>query len=287
MIMTIESFEIENSLLKNYIECIYVIDNVSNDDTNAFLILPSIDSYLSFSRQTQTVFNGNEVISSFCAENLYESSIQMGLNSPTLNRYVGRVKEICIRFKPLGLFCFFEERQIWNALNKTYFFPDERYVEVLSEAIQCADSQQIRQTIEGYLLRKYRDFSHPFLKEVIYEMQHTDMDSKINFQMLSEQLHITRQTLHTHFKKYLNQTPSDFKQIYRFRKFVTLKLKEEKNSMNVLYEVGFFDQSHLIKFFKKQALQNPLHFFNSLYVENNQRILVLWENERMNNEGDG
>jgi AraC-like DNA-binding protein len=278
--MKIESFEVKNPLLKGYIECVYVIDNASNDSTNSFFILPSIDAYLSFSLHTQTVFKENEVTTTFCAKNEYESSIQIGLYSPTLNRYVGQVKEICIRFKPLGLFYFFEEKQIWSALDKTYFLPDEAYISVLSEAIQLTDAQTMIQKIESYLSQRYTAFSHPFLKEIVNEiMQHTDIDASINFQVLSEKAHITRQTLHTHFKKYLNHSPSDFKQIYRFRKFVELKLKDknEKNSMNVLYDVGFFDQSHLIKFFRKKSLQNPLHFFNNLYVENNQRILVLWQ----------
>jgi AraC-like DNA-binding protein len=278
--MTIQCFEIENELLKNHIECIYVIENEPGAAQNSFLILPSTDGYLSFTANTKTTVNTNEFITEYCPGNLFESSIQIGLSNPCVNRYIGNVREICIRFKSLGIFHFFNEKLVLESVKHNLnFIPEDDYVPAMLKILQQEDSRLIANETECYLLSKCKNFTHPFLEEIIIEIKNTDIDSKLNFEAFSRKANITRQTLNNHFKKYVNLSPVEYRQIYRFRKFIDLKLgsKRDKKSMNVLYDVGFFDQSHLIKFFKKCALQSPVSFFSEVHDADNHKTLLLWQ----------
>lgn len=72
-------------------------------------------------------------------------------------------------------------------------------------------------------------------------------------------------------------SPVEYRRIYRFRSSLTKKLNsaEWKNLTDITYEVGYYDQSYLIKEFRKITNHNPKDFFKSTSKVDGDKII--WE----------
>ena len=276
--MKIESFVPQNSILSTVIECIYIIEQESGN-SESFLILPSIFSYLSISLNTAGTTINNRVIVNQVSENLLDSSVQFSLKSSCVFEYVGKIKEICIKFKPLGIYDFFDEDILLNSANNQLFIPNDDYEANIKRILNYSNNGQIIAELEKYLLGKHVPFSHPYLKKAVNELEITDSEKPLSLEKLAEKLGVTRQTLNSRFNKYLNLSASEFRQICRFRKFIQAKLIDEKNSRltDFVYDFGFFDQSHLIKEFKKYTFLKPNDFFRKINHSTDRNILVIWQ----------
>ncbi len=276
--MHIQSYNLQNPLLCDVIECIYVLAHTESDWSDSFLILPSVDSYLSISLNTATTTTNNVVVTTETEEPFFDSSLQIGLKTPAIYRYKGNVKEICIRFKPLGVYAFFNQKKISLQETET-FIPFDDYEATMIDLLKKENALKMIAQLEQYFLKKYHLFSHPYLFAVLDALQVMEMDKKISLEALAQQQHISRQTLNTQFKHFLNLSPSEFKQICRFRAFIQTKLDNTYPARltDILYDLGFFDQSHLIKYFRKQSLSNPLDFFKKINFSKENKILLIWQ----------
>ena len=69
----------------------------------------------------------------------------------------------------------------------------------------------------------------------------------------------------------------EYRRIYRFRNSLTNKLNTSqlKNLTEITYEEGYYDQSYLIKEFRKITNHNPKDFFKSLSKVDGDKII--WE----------
>jgi AraC-like DNA-binding protein len=278
LLMHIQSYNPKNSLLQSCIECFYLLEHSASDLSDSFLILPSVNSYLSISLNTVTTTEQNVVLTSETESKLFDSSIQIGLKNPAIYQYRGKVKEICVRFKPLGVYAFFNQKALFLQQEKT-FIPFDDYEMTMKAILKLSDALEIVEQLEQYFLKKHNAFTHPYLFVVLHDLQVLDMDKKINLDTLARQHHISRQTLNTQFKQFLNLSPSEFKQICRFRAFIQTKLENAHTARltDILYDLGFFDQSHLIKYFRKQSLSNPLDFFKTINYSKENKVLLIWQ----------
>lgn len=275
--MQIQSFKSENPILKSSIKCIYLIEQAGLNDSGSFLILPSVSSYFSVSLNTVSYSKDEKIIVESTNNQILDSDVQFGLKSSTFFEYRGKIKEICVVFNPLGIFNFFDEK---NLLEKSIpFIPDSDFENIIKEILHCPDNDQMIAEIENYLLLRYKTFSHPYLRQAIEELEVTDVEQQITLEELARKLKITRQTLNSQFKKYLTLSTSEFRQISRLRRFIQAKLVDEDNTKltDFVYDLGFFDQSHLIKEFKKYTFLKPNDFFRRLDHSKDHSILVIWQ----------
>lgn len=277
--MNIQSFKPQNSILSKLIECVYILEKIEDKQSDSFIILPSISAYFSVSVNTISYLENEKIVVESTSTNPLDSSIQFGLKSSTVYEYRGKIKEICILFKPLAIFDFFAEDLLLKDSSKQLFIPDGDYQANITRILDLTDHAQIIAEIEKYLLGKYTPFAHPYLRQAVAELGITDSEKPIKLEDLSKKFKITRQTLNSQFKKYLNLSASEFRQICRFRKFIQAKLIDKKKSRltNLAYDFGFFDQSHLIKEFKKYTFLKPNDFFRKLTTSENNQILAIWQ----------
>lgn len=249
--------------------------------SESFLILPSVYSYLSVSLDTVSEkIDDNTVMIRRTSENFFDSGVQIGLKSSCVFEYRGKIKELCVKFKPLGIYNFFDERILFDSINNTApFIPDDNYKKTLIEILNYPSNSDIFAGIEEFLLQRSESFSHPYLNNVIDELERADSEKPFGIGELSEKFNVSRQTLNSQFKKYLNLSPSEFRQICRFRKFIQAKLIDENPTCltEFVYKFGFFDQSHLIKEFRKYTFLKPNDFFRKLDYSKDQNILVIWQ----------
>lgn len=278
--MRIQSFIPQSSILSDLIECIYVIEQEENSNSESFLILPSVFSYLSISLNTVSTAINNRITIRRISENILDSSVQFSLKSSCIFEYCGKVKEVCVKFKPLGIYNFFaEDILLKTSADNQLFIPDSDYETNIRRILNQPNNEKIIAEIETYLLDKYTIFSHSFLTNAINELEITDSEKPLSLESLAKKIGVTRQTLNSRFNKYLNLSASEFRQICRFRKFVQAKLIAEKKARltDFVYDFGFFDQSHLIKEFRKYTFLKPNDFFRKITHSKDQNILVIWQ----------
>lgn len=275
--MKIQSYKPQNSILKSLVKCIYLIEQAGLNDSGSFLILPSVSAYFSVMLNAVSFDKNDRIVVRSTNEKILDSDIQFGLKNSTIFEYRGKIREICVVFNPLGIFNFFDENVL---LKKDYpFIPDGDFENIITEILCCPDNDQMIAEIENYLLSRYKPFSHPYLRQVIEEVAFTDVEQQITLEELARKSKITRQTLNSQFKKYVNLSTSEFRQISRFRKFIQAKLVDENNTKltDFVYDLGFFDQSHLIKEFRKYTFLKPNDFFRQLAHSKDHSILVIWQ----------
>jgi AraC-like DNA-binding protein len=278
--MRIQTFIPQNQILSAAIECIYLIEQEENEESESFLILPSVYTYLSISLNTSSRGTDNHISVTASPEKNLDSSVQFGLKSSCIFDYCGKIKEVCVKFKPLGIYNFFAENVLLtSAASDQSFFPNDKYEAEMKRILSCADNHIIISEIENYLLAWYHSFSQPYLSQIVTELESADSEKPVSVEKLALKLGITRQTLNNLCRKYLNLSASEFRQICRFRRFVQAKLDAETNSRltDFVYDFGFFDQSHLIKEFRKYTFLKPNDFFRKIYHSKDQTILVIWQ----------
>lgn len=278
--MKITSFTPASSLLKEFIECFYILEHSANEEPESFLILPGTDAYVSFSLNTATRINENIITTYGITGPAFDSAVQAGLKKPCIYQYEGAVKEICIRFKQPGAFAFFDQQSIAASIkSQSAFIPFSDYISAMKELSAISDHTVLIEKLESYLSKKYSPLSPNYLFEIVKELEKTDPDHKLNLDDLAGRYNISRQTLRTQFFKYFHLSPSDFRQVCRFRKFIQARLNEQKltSLTNTVYDIGFFDQSHLIKDFKKYSFLKPKEFFRKINFSEDRAIMLLWQ----------
>lgn len=278
--MKIQSHTPQSPILQELIRCIYILEQDENACADSFLILPSISSYLSVSQNTKSFTENGIIIVESSKENLLDSSVQSGLKSSCIYEYRGKVKEICVVFNPLAIYDFFADKNLEKFIsNHQNFIPDNNYENNINRILNLADNTEILAEIEKYLLSQFSPFSHPYLHQAIKDLETADTEKNLTLDKIAERCCVTRQTLNNQCKKYLNLSTSEFRQICRFRKFIQAKLIDEKNSRltDLVYDFGFFDQSHLIKDFKKYTFLKPNDFFKKVDYSKDSHIVVVWQ----------
>lgn len=278
--MQIRSFIPQYPIIQKLVRCIFIIEQEEDHKSARFLILPSVSTYLSVSLNTTSYAENEHIIVENTDKNQLDSSIQFGLKSSVSYEYRGNIKEICLVFNPLTIFDFFDEEILLKSIeNDQAFLPDRDYEENICRILNITDDKQIIEEIEQYLLKKHKPFSHAYLHQAIDELANNDSENYLSLDKLAQKFNITRQTLNNQCKKYLNLSASEFKQICRFRKFIQAKLFDENNLRltDFVYDFGFFDQSHLIKEFKKYTFLKPNDFFRKVDYSKDNQVIVIWQ----------
>jgi AraC-like DNA-binding protein len=278
--MIIASFIPSSPLLKEFIECFYILEHTATDEPESFLILPGTDVYVSFSLNTAIAIKDNVVTTFGTDIAAFDSTVQAGLKKPCIYRYKGNVKEICIRFKQPGAYAFFDHQSISASVRSTSaFIPFDDYISTMTALAAISDHSDLIKNLELYLSEKCKPIPYTYLFDIVNELQKTDPDDKLNLDDLAGRHGISRQALRNQFAKYFHFSPSEFRQICRFRRFIQARLNEQKqtNLTDTVYDIGFFDQSHLIKDFKKYSFLKPKEFFKKINFSEDRAIMLLWQ----------
>lgn len=168
-----------------------------------------------------------------------------------------------------------------NTLYKAFFIPNEYFestekfkigtgkvsLSILSNKIvQFLNTEELKYSkkeIEDYISELCEILNHKKIVKV------DSIDSPINIapiinidlsiNELSEEAHLSKFHFQRKFKKECGLTVGQLKQQEKTLKAKSL-LESGQFSTNVAYELGFFDQSHFIKSFRKMWAVTPKHF---------------------------
>lgn len=262
----------QSPFLQNYIECFYVFDCESPIQFR-YLAFPHYNCGLSF-------FKGVEIHRNHFQVNIVESpdlNVRLELLgkyiNPLLIQYSGKIQEISIVFKPLGINRFLPKN--YNAVAPNYSqeynnLDWQRFGETLFESenkIKCLEAFLLAQFKEDNELSQL-DKSLTLIK---------NWDANYSITAIAEKLGYNLKTFQRHFTKHIGCSPVDYRRIIRFRNALETKLnsKELKSLTDITFENNYFDQSHFIKEFKRLTNNNPKEFFKNVSQLDGEKIV--WE----------
>ncbi|AEA45334.1 helix-turn-helix domain-containing protein [Fluviicola taffensis] len=268
--MTIKIFKPTNPLLKKHIECFYILERTSEENPATYFTFPSIYTIATISEQTKTLVTENKIITTHCPSNPIETNLVCNFNEPVLVKYEGKINEITTYFKPLGINPFIRN-DLKNYSEGTFpdFNPYDDYKATMASILSIKNPDEKIEKLECYWISKLKPFEDVLLENVLAEMMDA---SNLNQSMtkLSLKTGRSRTTINKHFDKHICKTPSQFKKIIRFRAAIQSHL-ENKNEMGLSYNLDYFDQSHMIRDFRKLTGFTPKAFFSKIAeLEENQ-----------------
>ncbi|MDF3027499.1 MAG: hypothetical protein K0S23_1806 [Fluviicola sp.] len=259
--MTIKIFRPTNPLLKKYIECFYILEQTSEEKPATYFTFPSIYTIVTISEQSKTLESENKITVKSCPSNAIETNLVSDFNEPVLVKYEGRINEITTYFKPLGINGFINhDLSYYSEGTFPDFNPHDDYKDSMAAILSIKNRDERIGKIESYWISKLKPFEDPLLEEVLSEM----MDSGNLNQSMTKLAHKTgrsRTTINKHFDRHICKTPSQFKKIIRFRAAVESHIE---NEAGLSYNLDYFDQSHMIRDFKKLTGFTPKAFFSKI-----------------------
>ena len=107
--------------------------------------------------------------------------------------------------------------------------------------------------IEGFFLKEINGKNQPdyLFQEALHTIQNSRGSTSI--EDLLKKVPVTERQLERKFKKYIGTSPKKYADIIRFQHFLKLLQQQAQGTKisDIVYETGYYDQSHLNGFFKK------------------------------------
>lgn len=269
--MQIFTYEPSNDLLKKHIKAFYIIEQNENNNKD-FLLFPSIYPNLSFSKFTTTEIDTNHIITKSAKNPNFECFLIANPTQPIHNKYIGRVFEISISFKPLGINYFLKQPlSFYLQPNQDFTTLSSEFETALSLILNIKEHNIVLDTLEKYLVSIYQSKDIFFIEKIIEDI--IESKGAIEVNEITQKYAISRQTLNTYFHKYLCRSAVETKRIVRFRNASEYFL--QKTLTELTYDKNYFDQSHLIKDFKAFTGLTPKRFFARLHTLEGTHLI--WE----------
>lgn len=259
-------------ILQQYIDCFYTYESTSDSNFH-YVAFPHFNTGIS-------IFTGVSVQRNKWNLEFSENN-KMGVHveilgkytNPLLIKYIGRIREVSIVFKPLGLNRFFHD----NYLSIAPEFSQELSNEQWHQFGESFFSEGLNLNhLEIFLLSQFSENLHLSKIEKSLPLLVNNLD-RTPITVISKQLGLNVKTYQRQFKTHIGCSPIEYRRICRFRNSLDNKLNSSdlKNLTTITYEEGFFDQSYFIKEFRKLTNHNPSDFFKSTSKVDGDKII--WE----------
>jgi AraC-like DNA-binding protein len=193
--------------------------------------------------------------------------------NPLLIEYSGKIQEISIVFKPLGINRFIRKNYQSIAPNFTQEYHNEAW-QHFGEKLFTSENKI--KTLEEFLLSEFKETNE--LRDLQASLSLIEnLELNYSIAAIAEKLGYNLKTFQRHFTKHIGCSPIDYRRIIRFRNAIETKLnaKELKSLTDITFENNYFDQSHFIKEFKRLTSHNPKKFFKNISQLDGEKIV--WE----------
>lgn len=259
-------------ILSKYIECFYIYEGKPNS-TFRYVAFPHFNTGISFFKGASIQRQNWSLQISENTDRGVHIEILGKYTTPVMLEYKGQLSEISIVFKPLGLNRFFKDN---------YLFLAPKFSQALMHDVwsQFGESLFLSKDdiskIESFLLSQLMDIQdYSIIEESLTFLENSN--EQISISKIANELGLNLKTFQRNFQKHMGCSPVEYRRIYRFRSALASKLNSAqiKNFTDITYEECFYDQSYLVKEFRKITNHNPKDFFKSTSKVDGDKII--WE----------
>ncbi|MFA6706075.1 MAG: helix-turn-helix transcriptional regulator [Bacteroidales bacterium] len=267
-----ESFDIIKpcSLLEPFIKYYWILDYESNV-VEPIRVIPY--------GCVQFTFYLGERINSFGSNNdssYKDQAVVTGQISSFFDVFPqGKIRLITIVFKPFGAKPFFDFPifEIQNNIIPIKDINNKEWLDLENRLGDCVDNKSIVSCLENNLLKKlekntlFNSYSSINNERIMLAINRID-DSKgtINIKDLSSLACLSDKQFNRIFADYVGMNPKNFLRIIRYQS-VLLKLQNSNikdtkavDFLDLVYDCGYYDQSHLINNFKEFTGYTPKEY---------------------------
>lgn len=266
----IKTLSPSSPILKKHIECFYVYEGTP-DKVFSYIAFPHLNTGLSFFKGASVRRQNWSILISENNKEVVHIEVLGKYTTPVLIEMKGQLSEISIVFKPLGLNRFIQENYLTIAPDFSQAFTNELWAQ-FGETLFSGDDDINK--LESFLLTQYND--NPELSAIEDALKLVENCSEqIPISTIAHQVGLNLKTFQRYFKKNMGCSPVEYRRICRFRSSLNNKLNSSrlKNLTEITYEEGFYDQSYLIKEFRKITNHNPKDFFRSARMIDGDKII--------------
>jgi AraC-like DNA-binding protein len=177
-----------------------------------------------------------------------------------VGNFKGRAEYIIVFFEPLGLYRLFggDVSLLTNkSLDLRSFLGDSKFDSFYQDLIINDDSSKRIEILDSFFLNQKKEFEDvEIVKQALKSIQQAN--GNITIKALETFCGVNRRTLERQFKTKVGLSPKIYAQIFRF-KYAMNHLAENPNTSwaELSNIVGYFDQSHLIRYFKEYLKTSP------------------------------
>lgn len=257
----------KHPLLRSYIQYFLFIKNEDPEYSKIHICYPNTNHCLGLHKGNRlSALSGHQFrIMPSPNDHSYLTGIY---RTPIAIQSSGVFDEVCIEFEPMGLemltgLPFSNVRFLTEPAQQ---LPPAQQDGLFRAAFNEKKPAQRAAQLEHFFLRHLSDSSFSFIPFNHLAGQ--------NMEELQNQLNLSYRSTHRLYKEKLGIPPKEFLNIQRYRKGVR-QLRQTRTLTDLAYQVGFADQSHMIREFKKYTGFTPRHFLeNSMTIDNEVWMFV-------------
>ncbi len=179
---------------------------------------------------------------------------------PITGYTLGPVKFLVIFFQPLGMYQLFGRKmsELKDKSEDFFNFLGQDVAENLVETLKTTDNIERQMTVLNQFFLKLTPVKDDCddLKKVL-QLIHVSQGN-ISVNELEGKSKINRRTLQRNFQDKIGLTPKEYAQVYRFK--CAINYLEQNTGLtwtDLSNKTEFFDQSHMIRYFKKYTNVSP------------------------------
>lgn len=264
--MTLNFFKPKSSLLKDFIEGYYFLRNDNSKESLCYYTFPNNYQIVSVLQHNKLGYEKNAVNVCYSENHHLISNLTCRYTRPIKVNYNGKINEITIYFKPLGLNCFLENHISFT--NKDFFeflpFPD--YESSMAEVLNTQNIEKAIIILEKYWEDKFLNKNNDLMKNILNDITELKIDE------IATKYNISRQYIHKLFKINLGKSPIEYKRIQRFRNSL---LQTDKKLVEKGLSADFYDQSHFIRELKNFTNLIPKDFYENMSFKTSNPWLII------------
>jgi AraC-like DNA-binding protein len=138
---------------------------------------------------------------------------------------------------------------------------------IFEKLLEQETDEERQHILENFLVQKLINNTNILFSEIINFIHQSK--GNISVSDLSKRFIISERTINRYFNKYVGINPINYINLIRFRSMISLSNSNNYSIIENALDVGYYDQSHLIKHFKEFSSVTPKQFFD---LENNSSL---------------
>jgi AraC-like DNA-binding protein len=185
-----------------------------------------------------------------------EKAFNLNLNNP--GQYFG------IRFHPGGLQCFFDiaPNVISSKIMDAELVFGSEKLDLHNELYQHHDFNTRVKFCDNWLLQKFKPYQSSKFDSVLFEIYKTHGNIAVG--ELADKVSLSSRHLNRIVRSHTGLNTKSFIQIVRIQFACKMAWATDTTASELAFDLGYFDQSHLLNDYKKRIRTNPTGLFSHL-----------------------
>jgi len=244
-------------LLRPWIECYWNVKLDTGSNPKNEIILPNGKIEMIFALE------GNYHVINRRTHKMKEAWLSGIHHEPLEIQYNGKSNLIGIRFYPHGIFPFLDIpiNETVNHVENLHSIWNVFHEEIFETLCTIKEKFKIYSTLDQFLIRKISERKTSNHKVIGHVVKQVRTNPQQSVPELATSIGFTQRHLNRLFKDHTGINPKLLSQIFRFEKASSyLHSNSEENVADLISALGYYDQSHFNKEFKRFSGMTPLEY---------------------------